>query len=311
MLPIGWVLQCLEGAALMDGTTDASIDLQAESSLDDRLSPEAHACLDEARRVISDLGSVVVGLSGGVDSSLLAKLCVDTLGTDRSLAVIAQSPSLPARELGSAVEVANDIGIAWEVIDTQELEDERYAANPTNRCYFCRDELFGQLTDVAQRRGFAAIAYGEIADDLGDHRPGRTAAREHEVRAPLREAGATKPIVRELARYFDLTVWDKPAMACLASRIPYGDPVTAEKLDQIDRAERTLEELGFRNYRVRHHGDVARLEVDPADFHRMVEEAETIVAQIQTVGFRFVALDLAGYRSGSLNVSVGQPLPLA
>lgn len=269
------------------------------------------ALLQQARRTIRELQSVVVGLSGGVDSSLLAKLCVDTLGADRCVAAIANSPSLPGGELEAAVDVAQDIGIPWEIIDTDEVSDVQYAANPMNRCYFCRDELFTQLAALAERTGMQSIAYGEIADDLGDHRPGRAAAVQHGVRAPLREVGLRKDDVRELARHFDLAVWDKPAMACLASRIPYGDPVTVEKLQQVDQAERALTELGLRRCRVRHHNAIARIEVDRSDLAAAVDQAEQIVAAVRAAGFQYVALDLDGYRSGSLNVPGRQPLPLA
>ncbi|PSK96064.1 uncharacterized protein CLV30_1275 [Haloactinopolyspora alba] len=264
------------------------------------------------RDIVAGLDSVVMGLSGGVDSSLLASVCRDVLGADRSLAVIARSPSLPSGELEAALDVAAAIGIETRVVDTDEVTDTRYAANPRNRCYFCRDELFGRLEAVAAELGFATVAYGEIADDAGDHRPGRAAALQHGVRAPLREAGLDKTAVRELARELDLPVWNKPAMACLASRIPYGDQVTEDKLQQVDRAERVLTDLGFRQVRVRHQGDAARIEVEPDDVAAVVEQADAVADGLRDAGFSHVTVDLDGYRQGSMNSSAGRRLlPLA
>ncbi|WP_298326417.1 ATP-dependent sacrificial sulfur transferase LarE [Haloactinopolyspora sp.] len=263
------------------------------------------------RDIVAGLDSVVMGLSGGVDSSLLARVCRDVLGPDRSLAVIARSPSLPGGELEAALDVARAIGIQAQVVDTDEVTDSRYAANPRNRCYFCRDELFGRLERVAEERGFATVAYGEIVDDAGDHRPGRAAAIQHGVRAPLREAGLTKADVRELARELELPVWNKPAMACLASRIPYGDPVTPEKLHQIDLAERVLTDLGFQQVRVRHHGDSARIEVAPDDVAAVLERGDEVSAGVRAAGFEHVTVDLDGYRPGSLNTKgARRSLPL-
>ncbi len=268
--------------------------------------------LDVLRDIVGGLGSVVMGLSGGVDSSLLARVCRDELGRDRSLAVIARSPSLPAGELEAALDVAGVIGIEAAVIDTDEVTDTRYAANPRNRCYFCRDELFDRLSAVAADREFATVAYGEIADDAGDHRPGRAAAIQHGVRAPLREAGLDKTAVRDIARALDLPVWNKPAMACLASRIPYGEHVSEDKLRQVDQAERVLTDLGFQQVRVRHHGDVARIEVAPDDVAGVIERGGEVTEGLRAAGFRHVTVDLDGYRQGNLNTSGNRrSLPLA
>jgi pyridinium-3,5-biscarboxylic acid mononucleotide sulfurtransferase len=265
----------------------------------------------ELRTLVRGLGSVVLGLSGGVDSSLLARVCRDELD-GHAVAVIARSPSLPRRELDTAREVAAAIGIEHVVVDTAEVDDPRYAANPRNRCFFCKDELFSHLARVATQRGLDTIAYGENVDDDGDHRPGRAAAIAHDVRAPLREAGLTKADVRALARRLDLPVWDKPAFACLASRFPYGTEITAERLAQVDAAEQALFELGFDHFRVRYHGDVARIEVSPDRLADVVDRAPEVVEHLRAAGFQHVTLDLDGYRRGSLNSSgPARSLPLA
>jgi pyridinium-3,5-biscarboxylic acid mononucleotide sulfurtransferase len=249
--------------------------------------------LDRLEAVVADLGSVALGLSGGVDSSLLAAVAHRTLG-DRAVAVVARSPSLPARELQGALDTARRIGIDLEVVATAEVDDPRYAANPRNRCVFCKDHQFAALRQVADDRGLATLAHGETVDDLDDHRPGRAAAERWGVRAPLREAGLDKEAVRRVARELDLPVWDKPAFACLASRIPHGHEVTPGKLAQVEEAEQCLHELGFRAFRVRHHDEVARLELDPADHGLAIASAKEIVAGLRGVGYAHVTLDLAG-----------------
>jgi pyridinium-3,5-biscarboxylic acid mononucleotide sulfurtransferase len=261
--------------------------------------------LPTLEHLISDLDSVVVGLSGGVDSSLLAAVCHRVLG-QRSVAVVARSPSLPARELHDAAAIATRIGIDLEVVDTAEVADPRYAANPRNRCMFCKDHQFEAMRAVADRRGFAHLAHGEVLDDLDGHRPGRASAERFGVRSPLREAGLDKKRVRMLANELALPVWDKPAFACLASRIPTGSEVTPKKLRQVEHAENHLFTLGFRAFRVRHHGEVARIELNPGDHQRARDHAVSIVTALRRLGFREVTLDTAGLGAAE----PGRALPL-
>ena len=259
------------------------------------------------RELLSGYQSVLIAFSGGVDSAYLAIAAHDALG-DRALAVTADSPSYPDSHRRLALSIARDFKFAHEMIRTTELERPEYRANPANRCYYCKDELYSQLTTIARHRGFAVVIDGNNADDRGDYRPGRQAAREHGVRSPLDEADLTKDDIRQLAREAGLASWDEPASACLSSRIPYGHEVTDERLRQIERAEQVLRDLGFRIFRVRHHDTVARLEIAKAEMPRALEPAinATLVSRLKALGYQYVSLDLQGYRLGSLN----EALPL-
>jgi pyridinium-3,5-biscarboxylic acid mononucleotide sulfurtransferase len=257
---------------------------------------------DRLRRILTDCESVLVAFSGGVDSAYLAVVATEVLGR-RALAVTADSPSYPDSHRQLALGVARDFSLAHEVIHTAELERPEYRANPANRCYYCKDELYGRLADVARGRGLAVIVDGNNADDRGDYRPGRQAAKEHGVRSPLDEADLTKDEIRELSRLAGLQTWDEPASACLSSRIPYGTEVTDAALRQIEAAETILRDLGFRVCRVRHHDTVARLEIARSEMARALdpEVNAKLVSGIKALGYQFVSLDLQGYRLGSLN----------
>jgi len=246
-----------------------------------------------------------VAFSGGVDSTLLGWAARDALG-DRAVLVTADSESYAEGELDEARRLAALIGLRHLVIRTREVESNDYAANPPNRCFFCKEELFGRLEPIAAAEGFAHLVYGATVDDLGDHRPGMASARQRGVKAPLIEAGLGKADIRALSRAAGLPTWDKPAMACLSSRFPYGTRITPEKLRQVDRAEAFVRSLGFREFRVRHHGDLARLEIARGEMGRLWEEgrAEAIAARLVELGFLHVTVDLQGFRSGSLNAAL-------
>jgi uncharacterized protein len=266
--------------------------------------------LEQLQVLLRSYGSCLVAYSGGVDSVFLAFVAHQVLG-DQCLAALADSPSLPRRELDEAVAIASRFSIPLQIIRTEEFENPAYVSNPNNRCYFCKHELFTQLTPLARDRNFAVIAYGENASDVGDHRPGAQAAGQFQVRAPLKEAGLTKSEIRALSAEMGLPTADKPQMACLSSRVPYGEAVTPEKLRMIEEAEYVLRDLGFYDVRVRHHEGVgggksaalARIEVGADEIRKLLvnETFARVVEALRKIGYAHVTLDLQGYRRGSLN----------
>ena len=260
----------------------------------------AKAAALEAR--LQALGSVVVAYSGGVDSAFLAVTAARVLG-DRSLCITADSPSYPERHRDLAIGTARAFNLRHEMVPTSEMDNPDYRANPANRCYYCKHELYSRLTALARERGFAAVVDGSNADDRGDYRPGRQAAREFGVISPLDEAELTKDEIRELAREAGMATWDEPASACLSSRIPYHTEVTEQKLRTIEEAERVLRRLGFRVFRVRHHDAIARLELGRDEMTRALDPAigDEIDRALRALGYAHVAIDLRGYRLGSLN----------
>jgi len=262
--------------------------------------------LDVLRELLRSYGSCLVAYSGGVDSVFLAVVAREVLG-DRALAAIADSPSLPRRELEEAMDLAARFRIPVRVVKSKEFENAEYLANPQNRCYFCKHDLFAELSPLARQEGLAVVVCGENASDVGDYRPGMQAAAEFSVRSPLKEVGMTKAEIRQYSAQLGLPTADKPQMACLSSRIPYGEAVTPGKLTMIEQAEYVLRDLGFHDVRVRHHelklGQLARIEVGPAEQAKMWSDglAERVATELRQIGYTHVTLDLQGYRRGSLN----------
>lgn len=261
--------------------------------------------LEDLKEIIMSTNGAVVAFSGGVDSTFLLKVAKDVLG-DKVLAVTANSETYPKRELEEAKKFAAEIGVNHIIIETLELEIAGFADNPPDRCFYCKHELFSKLTDVARQNGIAYVFDGSNFDDRNDHRPGMRAAKELGVVSPLKQAEMTKADIREISREFGLSTWDKPSFACLSSRFPYGTKITPEKVTIVGEAEDFIRDLGFRELRVRHHDTIARIEIGKDDLERIIPYADMIVEKLKKLGYLYVTLDLAGYKTGSMNYTLSE-----
>jgi pyridinium-3,5-biscarboxylic acid mononucleotide sulfurtransferase len=267
--------------------------------------------LEKLKGILRDMEKVVVAYSGGVDSAFLLKVAADTLGTDHVMAILAISPTYPSREYNRALETALSIGVKVEIIHTKEADDPRFKNNPVDRCYFCKHELFTRIAEYIASGAFKNMVDGSNMDDLSDHRPGKKALKEKDIRSPLQEAGLSKLEIRDLSRLLGLPTWDKDALACLSSRFPYGENIDLKKLQMVDAAENFLSDLGFKNIRARHEKDSIRIEVTPSQIKLFTDDnlRMKVLTKMKELGYHYISLDLEGYRQGSLNESLGGKIP--
>ena len=276
------------------------------------IAQETLSKLDQLKNILSEMGKVLVAFSGGVDSSFLLKVACDVLGQN-VFGVIASSETYPEKEKEEAIRLAEELGVRFEVIQTKELENPEFSHNPPERCYFCKMELFTSLKKIADAQGIPYILDGSNYEDTSDFRPGTKAGAELGVRSPLKEVGLVKNEIRQLSRFLDLPTWNKPSMACLSSRFPYYTEIEPDSLKQVARAEEYLKELGFTQVRVRHHGQIARVEVEPSEFQKIIDEKtrKEMIQYFKELGYIYITLDLAGFRSGSMNepLNLGKKKP--